>query len=252
MLPFAELCVVVKNGVITAQGSPAQLVHLATDLQKNDEIYISELSGIDLTQDIFEEESIDEKKNHASAEGSGTTLVQEEEKATGSVKLSIYVKYFWASGGIIYLFFFVLSFLIVNAAQVGNDWWLKKWTDHSVEFLISPVLFSKAVSQNIAEIFKYKKGLYNEFASMNVLKRLKNDAVIQALNSIQDENSALYFVSIYALFGLLFMVANNIQLLTVLSGSYIGSKNIHERLLNSVLGAPLRFFEITRNFKIKP
>lgn len=63
-----------------------------------------------------------------------------------------------------------------------------------------------------------------------------------------DRNSneqVLFYIGIYAVFGLVVVLAQHLQLACVLAGSFWASKKIHVKLLKRILGAPLRFFETT-------
>jgi ABC-type multidrug transport system fused ATPase/permease subunit len=59
------------------------------------------------------------------------------------------------------------------------------------------------------------------------------------------QQEAIFYIGIYALFGLGVMVASSIQTLIILVGSWLASQKLHTKLLNAVLYSPLRFFEVT-------
>ncbi|KAJ3273228.1 hypothetical protein HDV01_004730, partial [Terramyces sp. JEL0728] len=74
VVPFADYIVSMKNGEIVNQGAPIQLVQNPED---------ESLFGLDLTRDEFED--IEESEvSVITAAGNGTTLVEDEEKATGA------------------------------------------------------------------------------------------------------------------------------------------------------------------------
>jgi ABC-type multidrug transport system fused ATPase/permease subunit len=241
VLPYAQYCVLIKNGEIYCKGTPEEIV-------KN--VEAEGTFGLDLSMENFEQENDEEKLAVNANQGAGTALVQDEEKASGAVSWSIYSKYFLSAGGTLYLFFFFLSFFVTNSSSVGNDWWLKLWTDHSNEVEMIRNILPTPVSMFVSDIANEMKILYvqSSYTWTHLGKEISNR--LMERTPTQQPNDALFFVGIYALFGLGVMLANNLQLIIVLSGSFIASRRIHSRLLKSVLGAPLRFFEITRKFGI--
>jgi ABC-type multidrug transport system fused ATPase/permease subunit len=59
------------------------------------------------------------------------------------------------------------------------------------------------------------------------------------------EHSSLYYISVFGVICLIEMVANIIQYVVQFYGGWHASKILHHRLLDAILGAPLRFFEVT-------
>lgn len=231
VVPYADYCIVVKNGEIACQGSPESIV-------ANPEA--DGLFGLSLQAELLEEqEDLTNKHPVAAGLGTGTALVQAEEKADGSVRWDIYKNYFLASGGILFIVLFISSFFIVSMAKVGNDWWLKHWTDSAN----LPLAFNhtEAIANPVSNY-----GTNSEYVKSRVNNFMQNSVLKDAYPAIDDQGSnALFYVGIYAIFGVSVMLANNLQIGIVLGGSWIGSRNIHRKLLDSILGAPLRFFETT-------
>jgi ATP-binding cassette, subfamily C (CFTR/MRP), member 10 len=117
VVPFADCVVSIRNGEILLSGTPAEVTKAPED---------ESLFGLDLSQDNFEdEEEENDKVAVATGVGGGTQLVDDEEKSSGSVKLSVYKSYFVATGGAFFLILFIIGFVLTTSSTVGNDWWLK-------------------------------------------------------------------------------------------------------------------------------
>jgi ABC-type Mn2+/Zn2+ transport system ATPase subunit len=244
VLPHADFCMVIKNGEILCKGTPAEVA--ADPLSEG-------VSEIDLNGEIFED---DPKCSlpAAAVTGNGTTLIQNEEKATGSVKLRLYCQYFMASGGYIFITLFCISFLAVYGSKVANDWWLKHWTDSNqesamgIQSISTGIDFNAIYSRFVPAMPSIFQSSDVQYTTMQAFQETKS-VVYSALSNESDEpKDALFFVGMYAVFGLIIMIVNNLQLMVIFSGSYFASQNIHNVLLDRILGAPLRFFEITRKF----
>jgi ABC-type multidrug transport system fused ATPase/permease subunit len=59
------------------------------------------------------------------------------------------------------------------------------------------------------------------------------------------DHSSLYYISVFGIICFIEMLANIIQYVVQFHGGWYASKMLHHRLLEAILGAPLRFFEVT-------
>jgi ABC-type multidrug transport system fused ATPase/permease subunit len=226
VVPFADHVVVMKNGEVSCQGAPSML----TRLERAESLF-----GLDLTQDVFddEKEGFDGKPRPSvvTAAGEGTTLVQKEEKATGSVRFTVYKSYFDATGGLWFFGLFMMCFMVTAGARVANDWWLKHWTDHATPSVASTFQYHEQYSKQSISPFSHLISSFSAPGSRIFPLDLRSDAI--------------FYVGVYAMFGLGVIVAANVQTLTVLSGSLFASRRLHTKLLTAILYSPLRFFEVT-------
>ncbi|KAI8899807.1 P-loop containing nucleoside triphosphate hydrolase protein [Globomyces pollinis-pini] len=60
-----------------------------------------------------------------------------------------------------------------------------------------------------------------------------------------DVNDSIHYISLYALFGLLVILASNVRTFISYVGSYKASQSLHAKLVNSTIHSPMRFFETT-------
>ncbi|KAI8928078.1 hypothetical protein BC831DRAFT_548704 [Entophlyctis helioformis] len=279
VLPYADYACILKNGEVLCQGTP---------LEMTQNIDAEGIFGLDLT--IVEEDEEEAEASAAAAaiatgtavanaEGTGRRLVEDEEKATGSVRFAVYKSYFFAAGGFLYSPFFLLTFFLVSGANLANDWWLKSWTDHNtlVAGNVSSVNAS-LISSSPSSVASGSETTFTEVQAgvrMSMLMipsiwaavdQVSNgpDSIASAANpastgsfgilggatvspaaAAPNTSESMFYVGIYAIFGLTVILANNIQLITVLYGSFTASRRVHDNLLEKILHAPLRFFEIT-------
>ena len=60
-----------------------------------------------------------------------------------------------------------------------------------------------------------------------------------------DPEDLRFFITVYALFGLAVVFVSDLHTVMFLIGSFVASRKLHKQLLSTILGAPLRFFEVT-------
>ena len=243
VLPFADYGVVIKNGSISAQG-PAQ------ELVKNP--LAEGIYGIDLNYNSLEDEesrALYNSQPYVLPDKTGTVLIDEEERAVGSVRFEVYQSYLLAAGGILFISLFFLSLVVCSTVQFGNDWWLKTWTDSTAvipqvyNITVPSKIQSSLLSGDVVKEMSLPNGL-NFFQVPN----LQSDSIDSNSNTIRVDQShpgTMFYISVYGLFGLSLITVLNLQTLVTLYGSLIASRSLHGKLLDNVLGAPLRFFEVT-------
>ena len=207
--PFADYIVYMENGQVIAADTPNALQ--------------GKQLALDIPDLILEKGSFDDvagykhsNTNLAKVTGNGTVLVEKETKSSGSVRLEVYRSYLIATGGILFCILFFGLNLFQWITQIGNDFWLKNWTDHNEQ---STAHFSG----------KYLLSFY-----------------LTMKNAVSKEaDSTWYYVGIYGLLGMLVIVTNISTTVLMLYGQLRASRVLHEKLLKRILGAPLRFFETT-------
>jgi ABC-type multidrug transport system fused ATPase/permease subunit len=203
VLPFSDHVILMANGEIITQGSPEQ---------------ISLISHEEIVKNILQRETtlINLGENDSqikSAKGDVTQFVLKELKPSGSVRFSVYQAYFNAAGGFPYFLLFISTFIVVDGIRIWKDWWLKVWSDSSLEISLRNCLFCVTS---------------NSTTSAKIL-----------------EVDAWYYVSIYALIGLITVIYANLREGIYVFGSFLASRNLHSRMVRSILYSPVRFFEIT-------
>jgi ABC-type multidrug transport system fused ATPase/permease subunit len=243
VLPWSDYVVSMRNGSVLTKGTPAEIV--ADD--KDDTLY-----GMELFREEFETNDNLLKPLNLSPLNGGTTLIEDEEKASGSVKLSLYKQYLTSAGGLTFTFVCIIFFLIVSGNKLANDWWLKRWTDHNTNLQtnLSMSDFGIASIANMGES-NIDKQIGTEFSSYSdlLVKFIVPSTVAstsaESVAPASQSSDALFYVGIYACLGLGVILTTNLQYAWTLYGTYQASINLHNQLLYRVLYSPLRFFEVT-------
>lgn len=234
VLPYADYAVIIKNGEVLEDGHPQDLILNP----KAEGIFGADISNAENDEVVLHDQSLHgplvvEPK-------SGKKLVNDEEKATGSVRFEIYSSYFRASGGMVFAIIFFFSFFVCSVVQFGNDWWLKNWTDHSAEIIASQ-LSNTSLSYNVMKI--QPSGTFPEMKQH--VQTPAFNGVYLLKDSVDSHHDVTFYLTIYGLFGLGIITAMNLQTLVTLIGCLLASRKLHNDLLCSVMNAPLRFFEVT-------
>ncbi|KAJ2630014.1 hypothetical protein H4R22_002961 [Coemansia sp. RSA 1290] len=125
-LPHASYVVLMRNGTIEHQGTPAALHAqglLADAVPSPDDSSDSEEASATAANDSKSE---DEYALERTADADGT-LIDEEEREAGQVKASIWIKYFSACGGIKYWLMALAVMASFQLMSVLQGYWIRIW-----------------------------------------------------------------------------------------------------------------------------
>ncbi|KAI9354106.1 P-loop containing nucleoside triphosphate hydrolase protein [Zopfochytrium polystomum] len=246
----ADYLVVMGGGTIVAQGTP-------NEVASNPEAVHITASLVEPTESLNEERSGDEAKAVMAKEGDATKLVEDEEKEVGNVKWSVYMTYFIAAGFISSLISVILL-VLSNILGVVSDAWIAKWTEdvRRNETLLQADYYVNRAAQELWYLPSATTLLSipqapasgspvpsNAFASTYRWYHGADEQ--QTVAFWRNNHGTLYYVGIYGLIGLVQVINRALTNTVVTYAALRASRIIHERLLKSVLGAPLRFFETT-------
>ncbi|KAI8928981.1 hypothetical protein BC831DRAFT_45566 [Entophlyctis helioformis] len=181
-LPRVDYVVVMKDGEVAEQGTYAELMTADGEFATLMRSY----GGVD-EADENDEEADSDSEEEANAKtaadasnskrigealakktGNGTReLMQTEERATGTVKTSVWTAYIKAAGGFSFIIFGLILALSQQGARTGNDIWLVIWTNNQISgfglaqyisvYMAWGVL--QAILTNITSIFFATHGL---------------------------------------------------------------------------------------------
>lgn len=236
VLGHADFILVVDKGQVVSQGSREQVLadpnaHAVCDLT---------FSGKD--EDSSDPVLIEDagRVKSAAQDGTGTTLVQAEEKVVGAVRLSLYKAYLIAAGGIGFAMLFFSSFFVSAFFGVVYDWWLKNWTDANTLFEAKE--YAGMATRHIDSM---RAGVSQRFYSSTPQTDMSMLNTATQPSGVAINPDALFYIGIYAFIGFLKLFVRNIQEAIVFLGAFRASKKLHALLLASILSSPLRFFETT-------
>ncbi|RKO93599.1 P-loop containing nucleoside triphosphate hydrolase protein, partial [Blyttiomyces helicus] len=212
VLPHADFGLVLKSGRVAAQGTPDELVrNPAADGVFGLELFASDREELTATETAA-----------AAPQGTGTKLVDEEEKAIGSVHWTVYWTYFKAAGGLVFLGVMIFTFFLTNSFTLLDNLWIQNWTDKV------------------------------RCAAPELLSALPAALTVQSTDASPDESApiveradVIFFLGVYGILAVAVILASTVQFAFLIFSYIKAGTAMHNNLLVSILGAPMRFFEVT-------
>ncbi|XP_071953210.1 ATP-binding cassette sub-family C member 4-like [Antedon mediterranea] len=135
---------------------------------------------------------------------------EEEFKATGNISYTAYGQYFRAGGGASFIAFYILINLIVQALFNVSDWWLAYW-------------------------------VLQEETALNEFNELDSTNSTASPSSFEFDSN-WYIYTFLGLTASLFVMSFLRSFLTF-SFAITSSENLHNKMFNAVVHAPMRFFD---------
>ncbi|KAJ3120151.1 hypothetical protein HK098_004819 [Nowakowskiella sp. JEL0407] len=255
VLPSSDYIVLLKNGKIVSHGTPGSIVaHQAeTGLPKTvlgEAMDVLESSGF-ASSDVEDVESIpsapeidDKPKKEAKK------LVQDEERANGSVSWEVYLRYFRSAGGVSMFLIVCLALVLSQFAVLASDWWLKRWSEASAEGEVGANLTLTSLPPTQSDSVTSSQNYCLGFSCFqpplfSLIETLSEPSSISLLSVKNISTSTGMYIGVYVLLGLLIILIENLNFGVMFLASVRAARNIHLILLKSVLGSPLSFFEQT-------
>ncbi|POS85266.1 hypothetical protein EPUL_004100, partial [Erysiphe pulchra] len=249
-LPQSQYIVVLNNGRVDAQGTPHEIIDsgkLGEDLSKAivDSIEHSEKPSrvpSNLTNENSDH-TLTDSPNMSKVHSRNDQKVDamKESKAEGGVKLSVLYLYLRSMGP---WWFWVIAVLIFGVQQLGSlvaNAWIKQWANQynieSIKFhnLPHPISLKSDTKFVVQSTGTFSTWLLSYFDS----KELSPKA-----NKVQEVNVAYYLI-IYAAIGISCMLVALFRDLWLFFGSITASWHIHQRLVQSIVRAKFKFFDVT-------
>nr|CAD7462471.1 unnamed protein product [Timema tahoe] len=237
-IKYADHIVILNNGLIEVQGTYNELtasnINFAALLnsepaEENTEkatlqnlsrqtSHMSRQTSHDSTQSIVDEENEDNEPDE------NTELL-----TTGSMKMSLYAKYFKMGGGACLLLMLVLSLIIGQSASSGSDYWVTFWTNqeqlrkHHANLNTLEDQPMNVLAWNTTPFPGAKNTELDNSSGINVYNTLTNMSSVPLPGDNQDAISPL---SIF-----FFKVCMN------------ASIGLHDTMFRSILQGTMRFFD---------
>ncbi|KAJ2109796.1 Transporter of the ATP-binding cassette (ABC) [Coemansia sp. RSA 922] len=167
-------------------------------------------------------------------------LTTEESWARGHVQWRVYVAYLRASGGIALWAGLTALFLLTQGLQIAQDWWLREWA----------ASYSKPAGSDSVVATSHDRVLlallpFGDFVTDGIAEAVSVPGVLQKLVASGGKVNLSYFIGVYVVIALASTVLILGRSLLQFWSSLKASKVIHERLLHTILRAPVRFFDTT-------
>jgi ABC-type multidrug transport system fused ATPase/permease subunit len=150
-------------------------------------------------------------------------FVEDEKRETGGVQFKIYFQYLDACGGFWFWAWVTFLFLFFEALLLGRSWILRLWTQHDEP----ESLWAARWSQSVVVQNSYLKGSSNKYA----------------INAETGYSTLIYWTSVYLGVSILLVTEGTFRYWITFSGSLKGSRKLFEKLIYSVLRAPLRWLD---------
>ena len=193
VLPRVDYIIVMKNGRIEEQGEYNELMQKEGEFARLMHTY----GGIDETEeDEVTENSVDsslEEKTEKTKElvkkevkkeekKKGKALMTTEERATGSVDISIYKGYAKAAGGIICVALIILLVISIQLVKLGNDIWLVFWTEQRFTSMTTSVYILIYLIWNFGQtLLTLFYSMYMAFAGIKAASKIHKDAISRVI-----------------------------------------------------------------------
>ncbi|KAL8693154.1 MAG: hypothetical protein Q9218_001974 [Villophora microphyllina] len=269
-LPAADHVVHLKNGRITAQGSPEEVIAAGALGLDQATSKPSSKTGTGAQSRVPSMENLDDKASkpmngHAKSVDDKTngsarkdSIKQEqnanirtEAKAAGGVKKEVLKLYLTAMGSWYYWTFAIVVFLAQQLGSVVCNVWISKWAN-SYQIRNAVALDTTNVTRRNEYILGAPKSsslacLSGGTCSWNLplLPQSAEVGMASWSSSADDDVNVSYYLGIYAILALLYIFISMLREVLIFWGSLIASSKLHERLLESVTRAKFKFFDST-------
>ena len=165
--------------------------------------------------------------------------IRTEGKAEGAVDWRVIKLYTTSMGGVLIWGGILVTFMLDNVAQVSMNLWIRRWANsYSTEDFhvqLSTLRSMKNASYPAITHWLGLSGYSIPYSLSNGISSTTSEAKIDVG----------YYIGIYILLGLWFVLNSLLNLAVIFKGSLNASRTLHTRLLEAVLRAKFKFFDIT-------
>ncbi|GEQ70295.1 hypothetical protein JCM33374_g3971 [Metschnikowia sp. JCM 33374] len=254
----ADWVVVMNNGRIEHQGTPEDLMsngHLGDDELVRSSVMNSR------SQSSTNLETLESKNSEMKAKSQAIEsklqklaedddevvrtdgkLVEDETKADGVVGLNVYTDYAKEFGGWFTWTCIVVIFLIPQGVFISQSWWLRKWAQDTADSAVGI-----ASLNNVNSFTELKSQFTSTIVSTSQIafSYVKPQAMIETVQKYKEENSVLFYISIYGIIGLVYALLATLRVFWTFLAGITASNNVFQKVLTRILRAKLRFFDKT-------
>ncbi|KAJ2553663.1 hypothetical protein GGH95_005627, partial [Coemansia sp. RSA 1836] len=198
---------------------------------------------------IAEQQGLDPEGDLSALQG---TLVEDEERESGYVKSEVWLTYLNASGS---KWFWIISIALLTICQLSvvfQDYWIRIWVastsndDALVGQSASASLAATAGSSSLWSALSAPMAALRASVPIFGSHMAPNSSLSSAAASIeQQHHSAMYWIGIYVVIGLVSVLWRVIQMWFVYAGAIRAARSLHSRLVRRVVRATPRFFDST-------
>ncbi|KAI4886639.1 hypothetical protein NFI96_012768 [Prochilodus magdalenae] len=141
--------------------------------------------------------------------------VAEESRSEGTIGVRMYLKYFTAGVNILMLLLLVLLNLLAQTSYILQDWWLAYWASEQdkLDMLQANLTFTNGINSSL---------------NQNVTQQLPLD----------------FYLGIYSGLTVATLIFGFMRSLMMFNALVLSAQTLHNRMFNSILRTPVRFFDI--------
>ncbi|KAI9343057.1 hypothetical protein DFJ73DRAFT_842085 [Zopfochytrium polystomum] len=267
-IPRADFVVLIHSGRVASQGSVEHVLSELTSCEvpptpfgdsiiEASDVIMAERAkygftgagidgDVDVIKPVSDSTKADGKAALTTAEDEAkkrkSKLVQDETMAKGKVSFAVYYLYYCALGGLPYLAILVAGYCANIGLTVYMDIIVAHWTESYEKLVALAAAVSRAWS--VGDILPP----FDLFDADHtpLVTTFKSSVLLNGTEpSIPEEDPTSYYLKYYALFALLTIIAIIVRLVILAYIQQRAGRSIHKRMLGSILGSPLRFFEVT-------
>lgn len=249
-VPHCKYVVVLDNGKVAAQGEPEKLIAsgaLGEELLRSQapsrlESQAPSRASSDLeARDYHQSHSSPNQVSKSHKKDVELPNYQLETKAEGRIKTAIIKMYLSAMGPWYFWVMAAIGFIATQAGNVATNVWIRQWANayhlskvHTVHAVAHSMHGLPLPQHNVISGFSLLPGFQTATEAMVPLQVIPNNDVDTA-----------YYLGVYAILGAVYIFVCFGREFILFWGSLRASWDLHDRLLNSVMRAKFRFFDIT-------
>ncbi|KAF3479696.1 ATP-dependent bile acid permease [Arthroderma uncinatum] len=253
VLPQAEYAVILKNGRVTAQGSPKDLIDAGAI---EDDILQSGANSRGVSQLASRVPSNLEEVVDAQAKNAATTATNggvkplkkkkataasppsnEEVKVTGSVAMSTIYMYLRAMGPWYFWVLAMFFFFVHQLASLAPNVWIREWAN--------AYEIRNSTQSTMATGFDIPSIKFANTAAMSLISQAPKDPQLSTSSRKYADIDESYYLWIYLVLAVAYVIITFFREWIFFLGSIHASKKTHGWLLRSVMHAKFKFFDST-------
>lgn len=254
----ASFIVIMDNGRIKSQGTPEELFasgHLggdqliASSIGSSRVSSTSKLKGLDSKNEEMKADvsAIDSKLKAITGleevdKKTSGKLVEEESKAEGALSFEVFKSYIKSFGGKWVWILLLFVYFFTEGVHILQNWWLREWSLRS-EVNESTTMFATSFTKSLPNIVYESNFLLKLALKSSLFYQLKT--LRDSVHSYSTDHSVMFYLIIYSAIGIFYSVISCLRLLVTFDIGIVAANDMFKRLLKSVLGSKMRFFDQT-------
>eukprot|EP00117_Sycon_ciliatum_P032486 scpid8147/ scgid4352/ Multidrug resistance-associated protein 7; ATP-binding cassette sub-family C member 10 len=248
-LASADHVLVMEDGRIARQGLPADVLPKEA---------LSSQIGRNLEAETGKEAASEAAEGDSGCDAEADVLVEEERREKGVVSTSVYKSY-WKAVGNVLAPAVLLSLFLMQASLNLSDWWLSYWISHtttlhpnSTSYNSSGAYTNHSVDAPLSQPCTYSAWQLFALLPMPACHEygvpvVYTDGVLgnASSNASNSSSDLRFYLTVYGCLGGANTMFTLLRAFLFAYGGVCAARVLHDRLLRSILHAPVSFFDVT-------